>query len=217
MSEFETNPAGIAVCTSRFDTVFHVGTLDATERAQRFSQEGSCLSVSRHPEDWRMIARLGQSPTWALDTSALVFLDALALDAADHDALTAWAIACGLIVAVDGATFEWFDDEAGCVTRTWSDDPDEIDEWRDEDPAAVTSTVGHRATPALAEALGRPVLSGTESDMALIVYVDRHLPDVDGIWWDERHDPMALSCPRGGILPRSLNRAPRRIVDPSDA
>jgi hypothetical protein len=38
------------------------------------------------------------------------------------------------------------------------------------------------------------------------LYVATMHPDLDGVWWNERLDPDALSAPRGVLLPHALGR-----------
>lgn len=62
-------------------TVFHVGTLNPDHVGQHGarggnSHEGHHLSVSLHPDAWRVIARLGDHPTHTLTRPDGAFLDA---------------------------------------------------------------------------------------------------------------------------------------------
>lgn len=67
------------------------------------------------------------------------------------------------------------------------------------------------------EALERWDSPASADDGLLILWARKQLlpsrPDLVGIWWDEKHDPLALSCPRGGILPERL--AEFEIAGPS--
>lgn len=193
--------------------VFHVGSLDPTSRTSRASLEGPCLSVSVHPEEWGSIARVS-GPTWTLERPGARWLDACNLDDEQMGRIMAWAEREGLV-------------RPARIWRAWIHD-DESDDWRflqlhsREAALAEAADVEEQDIPSLS---GGPVdsLDGwrlTEAGMsmlerwadpldaeggAVILYAMLKLapedPDLAGIWWDEIHDPLSLSCPRGGVLP----------------
>jgi hypothetical protein len=43
-------------------------------------------------------------------------------------------------------------------------------------------------------------------DLVLNLYAEAELPDVDGVWWNERLDPDRHQAPRGVILPSRIAR-----------
>jgi len=54
--------------TILFQKLYHVGDLQGNPQ-ENGDLEGPFLSVSEHPEAWREIARLGNSPTWEITSS----------------------------------------------------------------------------------------------------------------------------------------------------
>jgi len=204
----------------RVTRVLHVGTLCPSDRGRQFREsfEGRCLSVSRHPEAWRSIARLGDAPTWQLrrnDAMTGVFLDTRAAAASpDHLAtLAAWAVPAQLA-------------EPKTLWRCWRQDLED-DSWvyslhtsRDdainelEDPEAhgpdgrpcVEESQVLAGTEALSERVGVALGARDATDFLFMAWVDDTRPDIDGLWWNDEYAPAALSAPRGALLPSRLFR-----------
>jgi hypothetical protein len=96
----------------RFQEVYHVGALDLAARrgaASRHSYEGELLSVSRHPDAWAQIARLG-STVWTLRADAL-YLSVMDLTQENRAEAVAWAVNAGLVEMAKGYRLSWFDEE----------------------------------------------------------------------------------------------------------
>ncbi len=76
----------------------HVGRLDAAAKGGD-SHDGGGLSVSRHPEDWRTIARLDDAPAWNVDTRVARIFDfhAFRRDKAATRAACDWAVEQGYL------------------------------------------------------------------------------------------------------------------------
>lgn len=209
--------------------VFHIGTLDQSLRGKhhRTSQEGAGLSVSLCPEGWVGIASLGGSPLHELSRDGALFLDVLGMDDATRNGLASWAEERGL-ARREARWLAWrWDDEderwRGMVCHTREEalgeleddlDGDDPDEERlrvaeedggppggsllSEEPALVLTEEGDRR----AHGFGR---SGDATDMVAMFFAEdvlrAELPDLVGVWWRETYDPVALSAPRGAILP----------------
>ncbi|MCW3782988.1 hypothetical protein [Defluviimonas salinarum] len=201
----------------RLGEVLHVGSLDPASRTARASLEGPCLSVSVDPEDWGHIARVS-GPTWTLVRPGALWLDACGLGDAEKARIRDWAKTAGLA-------------EETTAWRAWQYD-DEADDWRymtlptreaaeaecqDMDPDGVPSDNGELVEPVAALRLTQAAMARLErwhdpldgEAGALILYAMEVLepdhPDLVGIWWNEIHDPLSLSCPRGGVLPARLD------------
>lgn len=203
--------------------VFHVGSMTKPAR-RRISYEGSALSVSLCPEAWSRIARLG-GPVHEIDSAGQAFL---AFHDMDADALTAivdWAEAGGLA-------------ERTSVWKAWRWD-DEVEAWSfmicPSQAAALAEVVDDDdldlppGASALAEAMD--IVRLTEAgalradgygrdcdatDIAVLFWIEdvlrEQMPDVIGLWWDERFDPDALSAPRGAIVPSAMVHLRSKIV-----
>lgn len=85
------------VALLRIDTVYHVGRLEGRPpRWHHPSHEGECLSVSRCPQAWREIARLGEEPVFELHRPGGLFLDVYGMreNTALSDTLIEWGQRC---------------------------------------------------------------------------------------------------------------------------
>lgn len=202
---------------ARIDTVFHVGSLELSERSDRTSLEGNLLSVSEHPEEWSRIAHCG-GETWCLEREGAAWLDAFALSQEEIAAVTDWAIGEGL--ARHGEIWRaWSYD---CETEDWrvlqfdceEDAQAEIeDEEPEEDVPSLTGELVDRIegpilTEAGMEAVGRWHDPLTAIDALVMIWADRILkkenPDLMGVWWFEKEAPELHICPRGGAFPDRL-------------
>lgn len=195
--------------------VFHVGTLEAAHRTQRFSMEGDTLSVSEVPEDWQHIAKL-TGPTWELYRPQGRFFDMH--DEKARALLDAELLAAGLVCNAQAYRLAWFDDEANAELSTLFRTREQALAESEEDEPNVTLVDVLSATPALREAY--PLLSHDDfacvRDIAATVLARGQssplLADVDGLWWDEDLDPDRLSAPRGCIFPHRLALWEKTIV-----
>jgi hypothetical protein len=94
--------------------VFHVGDLESKPRRRTISYEGPGLSVSRCPDAWTRIARLGGYATWTLRRSGRGlgrFLDRHALSQASLSCMTEVAVEAGWIVPHRQIVAVRYDDE----------------------------------------------------------------------------------------------------------
>lgn len=195
----------------RLRKITHIGTLDAADKGTRGeSMEGTGLSVSRHPEAWERIAKLGGSPWWEADASGLRFLDGLKTLSEHKQALEQWGIDQGLATPATAYMVSWMDDEAEEERSFWcesreeaEDEADMLDEASIEECSTVCPTarllefMGHDASRA-----GKPT-PAVHDDLATAW---AHAMGLDGIWWNERLDPESLSAPRGVIFPEHVSR-----------
>lgn len=186
-----------------FDSVFHVGTLDASQKGASYgrSYEGSGLSISLHPDDWQQIARLS-GPVWQIDTSSLRFMSRHELNEAQTATAVAWAASEGLVEIRDMWLYSTGENDNGDPTFAYAATREEaLDELAyfedDSEPELRRVPV---ATELLAERTGQQFHPDEDvTDDALIVFAEQHL-DVDGLWWEDDYDPDVLSCPRGVIF-----------------
>lgn len=190
--------------------LFHVGTLDATGKGSRgASLEGTGLSVSRHPESWTAIAKLGGQPVWRLERPAARFLDFHRLDDSGREALTRWGVERGFLVVQQQWEVSWFDDELDArVAMRFRDEIEarrEFDGRRDDgdDAAGLVPLMAVAPTAAVTARLGFATDLANALDIAATLWVEDDT-NLDGVWWNDRHDVASLSAPRGVIVPRAL-------------
>ena len=216
----------------RFERLFHVGRLDPAAKGID-SHEGDGLSVSRHPEDWRAIARLGDAPVWDIDTRDARFLDFYAFrrDRAALNAACDWAVEQGYLergrVYVVTVPDE---EEGGSLVFRFLDEAEAEEEARgylevdldgDELEAAVTKavrrTAGYVPTARLAGRMRheRDVPLALVVDLAVVAYAEDVL-DVDGVWWEDTYDPARYSAPRGVLFARRLSTHRMALAEPED-
>lgn len=181
-------------------SVFHVGTLQADNR-ERLSYEGDGLSVSVHPQDWRIIARLTGS-TWELrhpNLESMSFLNVHSLSCDQRDTVLGWGLSQGWVEKVLQWQIPDFDENDNIVGSFCFDSFEEaageleMDERDDCVPMAVENFVATADLP-VERMEGNSALEGL-----LAVYV-QHLTELDGLWWNDSYDPQRCSCPRGVLL-----------------
>lgn len=197
------------------DTVWHVGTLELSDRTDRRSLEGNLLSVSQHPDTWSDIARCA-GIIWKLERDGALWLDALALSDEQEAEIRAWALSEGLareatlyrVWHFDGEADDWgffeFENEERAFKEL--DDPEEWDgvEIPSESGEQLDRIAGVVLTDAGMEAVGRWADVTHAGDALLMIWADRVLKpgnaDLMGVWWYEDDNPLSLSCPRGGVF-----------------
>jgi len=207
------------------DTLWHTGFMDPARKGTG-SYEGHGLSVSRDPDDWRRIARLS-GEDWVLEKPGHRFLDIHELTDKQKATIFDWAIERGLLEQITIYEAVQWDSEFECETATlhytYEDALKELpvfqrgDQWVwdniDETPLEpgefddmIRESDGHVATPeliAMMKASGDDVMGRLAEEYAIIAYAEQVL-DLDGVWWEDDHDPSKLSAPRGVIFPGKL-------------
>lgn len=198
--------------TIKFDELHHVGTLDPEAKWNKgTSYEGSGLSVSRHPDEWRRIARLGEAQTWTFDTSDITLVDAHAISEVEVEVILEWAESTGLVERTQGWAVTWYDDELDSDVSIIVTDPADVAFYGDEEDHDIVETLTVVPTARMHEMVGFEVPDALAADQAVICYFESEHPDIDGIWWEDRLDPDALSAPRGVIFRRSIDQVSRKI------
>lgn len=197
----------------RFTEVYHVGTFEPKDKGARGSSlEGNGLSVSRHPESWVAIARLGGLPWWKLEKFGAQtgqFLDAHALKKGHHQQVDDWALSQGLLQPLEIHELTWYDDELGTTLCAKYLDKEkallELDCAIDEGSQshALTSSSGLVQTEKLTDRIGFEFDVSLARSMALTLFVEDKL-ELDGVWWNDLLSPSHLSAPRGVINRKKL-------------
>jgi len=215
----------------RFERLFHVGRLDPAAKGID-SHEGDGLSVSRHPEDWRAIARLGDAPVWDIDTRDARFLDfhAFRRDKAAVGTACDWAVEQGYLERGRVYVVTVPDEEGESLIFRFQDEAEAEEEARgyleadldgDELEAAVAQAVrraaGYLPTARLAGRMRheRGVPLALAVDLAVVAYAEDVL-DLDGVWWEDAYDPARYSVPRGVLFARRLSTHRMALAEPED-
>ena len=196
------DPATDPVPVLSFGALWHVGTLQATDK-RGWSYEGQGLSVSVHPADWTRIAHLGGS-TWRFTRPGNGFLDYHALTDTQRATIATWGIESGYVEQRPVYTVTVTDEdgeEAGYLTfPTRAEAEDEAD-FRGE--FADPSEAIRRVTALVAtESFPDPTVHAGDinpDQVLAVLWTAVFRPDLDGVWWDDDYHPAALSCPRGVI------------------
>lgn len=192
--------------TVEFPCLWHVGTLDPSQK-RRGSYEGAGLSLSRHPGAWRLIARgLVSGPCWRTEAKGRRLLDAHALDEEHRAAILGWARTEGLCLARTMWRHARWDDEIETeivqIHASLEDAREEAD-WNGEpdEEIGISEIHEHLGTSKLMEAVMTDnALMGDHAVIeAVLPLWIQTLPDIDGVWWEDRLDVLAYSAPRGCI------------------
>jgi len=200
--------------TPQFGVIAHVGDLSRAREPKGYSFEGAGLSVSRHPEAWTHIAKLGGYQTWVLRKENPAFYE---VPAKLPKKVTAWLESAGFLEPTTEFCYEWFDEDLqetramAFATReeaeeeagesgaevferaAWKFGPKGLDYWH--------ATFGEAATPQ----------HGYAEDFGVMFWAENR--GYDGCWWGEDLDPVGLSAPRGVIFQSKLSEWAVGVAD----
>lgn len=196
----------------KFKRLYHVGMFaEQPAPHSRDSHEGPCLSVSRVPEAWRSIARLGRDPLWMLDKPDGKFLHMHKLSKKLRAEIVQWGYANGY--ATEGLGWITERDEGS----EEGGDEDDVRFFTDESEAlairhcGTTEEVRARYTRVMPFATEKLTAYAEQKldldmvfDMLALVYAEQVL-DLDGLFWNERLDIYSYSAPRAGIVRSKLS------------
>lgn len=192
----------------KFDKLWHLGDLDPNQKYNKGpSQEGNLFSMSRCPEAWQKIVKLGGYPLHEGDRG-YTLLDLVALlepktrttrQLRSH--IIQWAQKEQLLTPTvvlkayyeDGET-----EELMCQIFSLDDREEAEDDQFDEvvETTILTPTEKLRAIHNLRSS----ALQDAE-DFAMIEWARQHAKDqVDGVYWDGDLDPLAYQAPRAGLF-----------------
>lgn len=196
-----------------FKTLWHVGAMDSTHKRQG-SYEGAGLSVSLHPEDWTRIARLGGNPTWTLTKPGNVFLNFHRMNKTHRKMIRDWGIANGYAESIPTFRAWYYDDDyerqvyMTFTTRVEAEEQLGDMQHEDDDTKRVEEVPGGgmRGTPKLQVRCHQnrsELLDDVVLDLLATIYAE-DVMKIDGVWWNDVHDPGNLSAPRGVIVPSAI-------------
>lgn len=200
-----------------FASVFHVGTLNPSDKGIQFasSLEGKCLSVSHCPASWQKIARLGGNPWWELSADEILVLDALKLKRAEKDQIALVGINSGLLKKQEVFCVPVTDEEGevcGYTSHLTLDAA--LSELGDDSPETIKSIKKKEillATETLAKWSGWTHCADA-FDIYLPYFVEKHAPSLLGVWWTEAWEPSKLSAPRGALIPSKIKLLRRKQI-----
>jgi len=190
------------------DVVYHVGDLDPGSKGSE-SLEGAGLSVSLHPEEWSLIAKL-PGDVWTLTNPTGSFLDALSLNEAQKDEVLQWGFREGYLEPASAWRYSYYDDERGEeVYMSFLSEAEAQAELQDREEGRVEEVRDSFVGTERLSSEGMNSHVEREEDIAfdvlLTLYVEQ-ATDLDGVWWDETLDVGNLSAPRGVIVPSRIGR-----------
>lgn len=166
----------------------------------QFSLEGSGLSVSKNPEEWRQIVRLGDSDLYLLNNSNGLFLDAYRLNKKQKNDIINWGVEQEYVEPTetyrvlygDGSYMEFDDLEKATY------------EAGDEYKIRRNKIGGLKPTDKLKIDTKQNRIDISQTfDLLLTVFTEK-TSDYDGIWWNDRLDVLDYSAPRGVIFNNKL-------------
>lgn len=189
--------------TLQFEALYHIGTMNAAEK-RRGSYEGAGLSVSRHPETWGHMAKIG-GDVWKLTKEGNRFLNIHRLSTDQKNVILSWGVQRRLITHSD----QW-------IVKYWNADFEEDNFIECDSEEEAKEEVAHltefddEAKPEITHKPSAPkatkkllVLTnygaGDPFELLVPAYVEAMLP-FDGVWWADGYDPDRLSAPRGVIV-----------------
>ncbi len=192
--------------------VWHMGTLQREEKGWE-SHEGDGLSVSLDPDIWRRLARLSGS-LYQLEKEQAAFLDAYHCFSLPPlmRAVWKWGLREQYVERRKVYRVDWYDFEEENWRRfSFLSGPEARAEYRSlrlttPQDVRYNTFVGYVPTNKMRlRAHHRALPLAFVRDFALSFYAQDHLPEIDGLWWEEQHDPNAFSAPRGVIFTHQLS------------
>lgn len=191
-----------------FKKLWHVGDMNPKSK-QPGSLEGSGLSVSIHPEEWKEIAEIGGA-TWELVKAGNKFLNFHRLSKAQRKQITAWGVQNGFVEEVAiGWRWVYFDSEAEEERyMEFATEQEAREEMEGQGEGEVVPAKGSsmKGTEKLKQRTKNPRADDmvVAFDLLVTVYAEDEL-DCDGVWWEDTFDPAGLSAPRGVIFVGKLS------------
>lgn len=192
--------------------VWHIGTLDSAEKGTD-SHHGDGLAISLHPDIWREIARLAGGQI-RLQKENATFVDMLTClrDARVMREVWAWSLEQGYVERGPVYTVHYYDSE----DEEWHRIPflkEEVAraEYVGMDlPSRQKRYSVKSETNRSTERMRQRAMHSTSplafvNDFALLFFIEDHLSEVDGVWWNHILDPLRLSAPFGTIFQAKLS------------
>ncbi len=185
-----------------FKELWHTGNFDSSKKKSE-SHEGSGLSVTTHPEEWKSITQLS-GKTWTLSKKNNNFIDKHALSQNEKNNIVQWGIDNKYIQYQSTYKVSWYDDDLDSeVSMEFGTKEEAIQEVGVDNIDDIREIKhGINMLPKLAKRTKNQITPSMSFDLLLTVYAEDH--DYDGVWWEDNLDVARYSAPRGVIVPTKL-------------
>ncbi len=185
--------------------LYHVGTMDSSEKRDGF--EGAGLSVSTHPDAWKQIARGHVTgDTHSATKEGNKFLDVHSLSDAHNKQIKQWAIENGYLEQQETVTVCYYDDEMEDDLCSTFDSMADAEAEYDEELKHMDVTVdkgGIVPTDKLKKETRQNRIDSTGVlEFVLPIFAEQQ--GLDGVWWQDNLDVQRYSAPRGVIVPSKI-------------
>lgn len=190
--------------TMTLSEVYHVGEMKESLKKEG-SCEGSGLSISLHPDEWREIARGSVcGNTYALRRDGAAFLNVHELNEKQRDAIVSFGIQNGYVEKVMAFQYTDYDDELDDEVYQIFGTYDEALEETNGDKNNIKEVEVIAPTQKLLLESNHDTMSyALTFDLLLPIFVEQ-VTEFDGVWWDDKLDVLTYSAPRGVILKSKL-------------
>lgn len=185
--------------------LYHVGTMDSSEKRDGF--EGAGLSVSTHPDAWKKIARGHVTgDTHSATKEGNKFLDAHSLSDAHNKQIKQWAIKNGYLEQQETVTVCYYDDEMeDDLCSTFDSMADAEAEYDDElEHMDVTVDKGGIVPTDKLKKETRQNRIDSTGVLEFVLPIFAEQQGLDGVWWQDNLDVQRYSAPRGVIVPSKI-------------
>ena len=191
----------------KISKVFHVGEMDIKNKS-KFSLEGSGLSVSINPDEWRKIAQLGDRELYLLTNTNGVFVDGNKLNKQQKNNVISWGLENDYISQKETYKVCWYDDEMEddvCMEfPTYDEAKEEAGDEEDGKTIEVNKSGVLPTSKLISSSMQGRIEPSQTFDLLLTIFVEK-TTNYDGIWWNDKLDVMKYSAPRGVIFNSKLN------------
>jgi len=184
--------------------VFHVGSLDLNKKS-KFSLEGSGLSVSVNPDEWRSIAQLENEDLYTLVKRGGTFINAHKLKKVQKNDIVQWGVDNGYVLQEETFRVYYYDEEL--EQEVYSEFPtyEEAEQEADDVNDIKTNKGGIKPTEKLKSDTKQSTIDTSQTfDLLLTIYAEMNT-NFDGVWWKDALDVSKYSAPRGVIFNSKLN------------
>ncbi len=211
-----------------FSELWHRGFLGAPRVAKpNSSYEGQLLSCA-HDEEvseaWEGIAELGGTELWHLTKDGdYRLVDFHSLGTMRRAALLQRAQQLGLITPGTAFKASWFDeDDEGRRFFIFPSRGEAVAERQEDVQFRITPIRVNYATKKLvaywnARHKEKEIDLTMVDEAAITCVIDAEFTELDGIFWDDKFDPEALSAPRVGLFQRTVRVSRKAIRDEAHA
>jgi hypothetical protein len=188
----------------KINKLFHVGNMNINDKSN-FSLEGSGLSVSVNPKEWRKIAQLGDKDLYILTNPNGVFVDGNKLNKQQKNNVIGWGVENGYIIQEETYRVYYYDDELEQKVYMEFSTYKEAERQAADVNDIKIYKAGIKPTEKLKiETKQNKIDISQAFDLLLTLYVENET-NYDGIWWNDKLDVSKYSAPRGVIFNSKLN------------